>query len=34
MIELITKKIWLFSVINWEDGSWWYLPQAAKPSSL
>ena len=24
--EFLTGKIWLLSVINWEDGSWWYLP--------
>ena len=22
----LTGKIWLLSVINCEDGSWWYLP--------
>mgnify|MGYP001800575366 CR=1 FL=1 len=25
--EFLTGKICLLSVINWEDGSWWYLPQ-------
>ena len=25
--EFLTGKIWLLSVINWEGGSWWYLPQ-------
>ena len=24
----LTGKIWLLSVINWEDSSWWYLPQS------
>ena len=23
----LTDKIWLFSVIDWEDDSWWYLHQ-------
>ena len=36
----LTGKIWLLSVINWEDGSWWYLPHwfwlrgSRKPSRL
>ena len=24
--EFLTGKIWLLSVINWEEGSWWFLP--------
>ena len=24
--EFLTGKIRLLSVMNWEDGSWWYLP--------
>ena len=27
--ESLTGKIWLLSVINWEDGSWWNLPHVA-----
>ena len=27
--EFSTGKIWLLSVFNWEDSSWWYLPQTS-----
>ena len=25
--KFLTGKIWLWSVVNWEDSSLWYLPQ-------